>query len=246
MCLGDLAQALAMLPVSLDSLSVQFQRMASDGRPSSLARRMPARTRSTIRLRSSSAMAPMMTTMARPSGPPVSIVLRKLMNSMFSRFSSSSTSRKCRTERAIRSDAQTRTTSNWPRRASAHHLIESRPLGLSAGDPVGILVHDLIATLSSHLPQIEQLRLRMLIDGRYPHIESGALHARLLFFFGAAVFADVVLDELEQHDCHFEALGCGCGLKSVVKVDRNVQVHTFCSFWLSLDLTHLLSSEMSL
>ena len=45
------------------------------GRPSSLARRMPARTRSMIRLRSSSAIAPMMTTMARPSGPPVSICL---------------------------------------------------------------------------------------------------------------------------------------------------------------------------
>ena len=51
--------------------------------PSSLARLMPARTRSTIKLRSSSAMAPMMTTTARPSGPAVSICSRKLMNSMF-------------------------------------------------------------------------------------------------------------------------------------------------------------------
>jgi phospholipase C len=50
-------------------------------RPSSFARRIPARTRSTIRLRSSSAMPPMMTTMARPSGPPVSICSRKLTNS---------------------------------------------------------------------------------------------------------------------------------------------------------------------
>jgi hypothetical protein len=66
---------------------------------------MPARTRSTIRLRSSSAMAPMMTTMARPSGPPVSICSRKLTNSMFSRFSSSRTSRKWRVERAMRSQA---------------------------------------------------------------------------------------------------------------------------------------------
>src|ERR1035438_5759820 len=42
-------------------------------RPSRRARRMPARTLSTIRLCSSSAIAPMITTMARPSGPPVSI-----------------------------------------------------------------------------------------------------------------------------------------------------------------------------
>lgn len=66
-----------------------------------------------------------------------------------------------------------------------HHLIKSRPLGLGAGDPIGILVHDLIATLSSHLPEIEKLRLRVLIDGGHPHIDCSALHARLLFFFGA-------------------------------------------------------------
>ena len=37
--------------------------------PSNRARRIPARTRSMIRFRSSSAMAPMMMTTARPSGP---------------------------------------------------------------------------------------------------------------------------------------------------------------------------------
>ena len=31
MCLGDLTQALALLPVTLDSLPIQFQRTASDG-----------------------------------------------------------------------------------------------------------------------------------------------------------------------------------------------------------------------
>ena len=45
-------------------------------------RRMPARTRSMMRLRSSSARAPMMMTTARPSGPPVSRFSRKLTNSM--------------------------------------------------------------------------------------------------------------------------------------------------------------------
>ena len=42
-------------------------------RPSRRARLMPDLTRSTIKFRSSSAIAPMMTTMARPSGPPVAV-----------------------------------------------------------------------------------------------------------------------------------------------------------------------------
>jgi hypothetical protein len=61
---------------------------------SSFARRMPARTLSTMRFLSSSAMAP---TMARPSGPPVSMFSRKLTNSIPRWFSSSGTSKKCRT-----------------------------------------------------------------------------------------------------------------------------------------------------
>jgi hypothetical protein len=32
----------------------------------------------------------------------------------------------------------------------AHHLVKSRPLGLCPGDPIRILVHDLIATLDDH------------------------------------------------------------------------------------------------
>ena len=43
--------------------------------------------------------------------PPVSICSRNLMNSMVGRFSSSRTSRKCLVNRAVRSQAQTRTTS---------------------------------------------------------------------------------------------------------------------------------------
>jgi hypothetical protein len=46
-----------------------------------------------------------------------------------------------------------------------HHLIETWPLRFSARKPVGILIDDLVAALSSHLPQIDKLRFRMLIDG---------------------------------------------------------------------------------
>ena len=67
------------------------------------------------------------------------------------------------------------------------HLIEPRPLGLRAGDSICIFMDDLIAALRSHLAQVMQLAFGMLIDGRNPHVEPGALHARLLFcFFGAA------------------------------------------------------------
>jgi hypothetical protein len=99
---------------------------------------MPARTRSTIRLLSSSAIAPMMTTTARLRDPPVSICSRKLMNSMLSRISSSSTSRKCFTDLAIRSEAQTRTTSKTPRRAS--RIIASSP-GRRAFAPLIVSVY---------------------------------------------------------------------------------------------------------
>jgi hypothetical protein len=51
-------------------------------RPSNLARRIPALTRSTIKLRSSSAMAPTITTIARPNAPPVSIFSLRLINSI--------------------------------------------------------------------------------------------------------------------------------------------------------------------
>ena len=77
----DLSDALAAQTILLDGGTVQVSGVRPIRWPSSLARRMPARTRSMMRLRSNSAMAPMMTTMARPSGPPVSIFSRKLMNS---------------------------------------------------------------------------------------------------------------------------------------------------------------------
>jgi hypothetical protein len=90
-------------------------------RPSNFARLIPARTRSTIRLFSSSAIAPTITTIARPSRPPVSIFSRKLTNSMLRWLNSSSTSRKWRTLLATLSKAATRTMSKRCRRASANN-----------------------------------------------------------------------------------------------------------------------------
>ena len=64
------------------------------------------------------AMAEIITTIALPSVPPVSRFSRKLTNSIWSRPSSSNTSKKWRVERASRSEAQTTTTWKRPRRAS--------------------------------------------------------------------------------------------------------------------------------
>ena len=58
-----------------------------------------------------------------------------------------------------------------------HHLIEPRPLGLGSADPVGIFLDDLESALCGHQAQVEQLGLRMLIEGRYPHIKRRTLHA---------------------------------------------------------------------
>ena len=62
---GDLAKTLALLPVPMDPIVIEFERTASDGAAFELGSRM--RARSTIRMGSSSAIAPMITAMARPS-----------------------------------------------------------------------------------------------------------------------------------------------------------------------------------
>jgi hypothetical protein len=51
-----------------------------------------------------------------------------------------------------------------------HHGIESRPAGLRPGDPVGVLMDDLISALTGHLAEIEELGFGMLVKGRDPHI----------------------------------------------------------------------------
>jgi len=53
---------------------VEFERASTDVASFHLQRRMPARTRSTIRLRSSSAAAPTITKIALPSGPLLSML----------------------------------------------------------------------------------------------------------------------------------------------------------------------------
>ena len=161
---GDLTDALAALTVLLDGGVVQDQRSSADAMAFEPARRMPARTRSTIRLRSSSAIAPMMTTMARPSGPPVSMISRNETNSTsepvelvehFEEVPGGAGDAIARPDQ----DHIEPTAAGIP-----HHLIEPWPPGLDAADPVRVLLNDRIAALSGHLTQVVNLRLRVLID----------------------------------------------------------------------------------
>ena len=60
----------------------------------------------------------------------------------------------------------------------AHQLVEARPAGLHAGDPVRVLVDDLEAALANHLAKVEELSFRVLVDGGDSHVKAGALHGR--------------------------------------------------------------------
>jgi len=99
------------------------------GRPSVLplarALRRPARTRSTIRLRSSSATAPKTVKTIFPAGVDVSICSEKDTKSIPRALKVSKARSKCETERANRSNRQTQTTSKRRLCASAMRRLSS-------------------------------------------------------------------------------------------------------------------------
>ena len=66
----------------------------------------------------------------------------------------------------------------------AHQFVQPGAFGLRPGDPIGILLHDLVTALSSHLAEIMKLGLGMLIQARDPHIKDGTFHLRRPFGFG--------------------------------------------------------------
>ena len=52
----------------------------------------------------------------------------------------------------------------------SHHGVEPWPAGLRSGDHVGVLFDDQIAALLSHLMEVVELSLGVLIEGGDPHI----------------------------------------------------------------------------
>lgn len=119
----------------------------------------------------------MMVTMARPSGPLVSMFSRKLTNSTLRWLSSSKTSRKCLVDLASRSNAQTRTTSKRPWRASL--MMRSRA-GRSGPRPADAVIgkdfDDFKAALRGHRLEVQQLGFGVLVQGADVEIECRALH----------------------------------------------------------------------
>lgn len=59
-----------------------------------------------------------------------------------------------------------------------HQLIESWPAGFGPAELIPVLLHDLQAALTGHLPEIEELRFKVLVDGADPDINRGPFHNR--------------------------------------------------------------------
>ena len=57
-----------------------------------------------------------------------------------------------------------------------HHFIETRAPGFGTADLICILRDDLIIALGSHLLEIVELGLGVLVEGGHSQIEDGALH----------------------------------------------------------------------
>src|SRR6185312_5204358 len=58
----------------------------------------------------------------------------------------------------------------------AQEFIQTRAPGLGSRDPVGVLVDDGKTPLVCHRAEIMKLRLRVLIDSRYAHVQGHSLH----------------------------------------------------------------------
>ena len=68
----------------------------------------------------------------------------------------------------------------------------------------------------------------------------------MLLRSGGFVLANVSLDELQQYGGHIDALGRGCGLKSVVEINLDVDVHSLYTLsFLVLDRYYPLPLEMN-
>ena len=114
----------------------------------------------------------MITTMARPSGPPVSM------------FSRNDDELDVEMVQLVEHFEQVLHRASHAIEGPDHHdieaaaagveeqLVQSRTLRLGAGDAIGVLLRDLIATLRDQRTQVMKLGLGMLIEGRYAHIQG--------------------------------------------------------------------------
>jgi hypothetical protein len=61
-------------------------------------------------------------------------------------------------------------------------LIETGTPRFRAGNNIGVLVHDLVSALLRHLPEVEQLRFRMLVGGAYACVNGDSCRHFSSFF----------------------------------------------------------------
>ncbi len=151
--------------------------------PSARALRIPALTRSTIRLRSSSAMLPIRVMNIRPIGPLLSIASRADINSIPSSSSSSTMSRKFfgTPGNSVESCNQNHGELTSP--CVGHHSIQCRTACLTAGDsPVAVFTADFKASLRGQFSEVIKLSFSVLVrrthtcvNGCYPCMNHLAL-----------------------------------------------------------------------
>jgi hypothetical protein len=176
MRLGDLAQALAPSALLENSNTIDIKWPPADMPSLQPGAAHSCPHPSMMRFRSSSAIAPMMMTTARPSGPPVSRFSRKLTNSMLRWLSSSSTSRKWRTDRAIRSEAPDQEHLEVAAVRISKQIVKTRPASFRPRDSIGVLGNDLKTPLLGHRAEIIALSLRVLVDTGYAQIKGNSFH----------------------------------------------------------------------
>jgi len=154
MCFGDLAKALALLPISMDPIVVEFQRTTSDrtafelGPPHAGTNPLYDQAAFQFSDRSDDNYdGPSQRTAGidlLPEADELDVQSVQIIQNIEEVPSGACDPIACPDQDNIELAAA----------SIPHHLIKSRPLGLCPGDPIGVLVHDLIATLGSHLLQI--------------------------------------------------------------------------------------------
>lgn len=156
------------------------------GLPFALAFLSPARARSTIKLRSNSATAPKTVNTILPAGVAVSIVSLRETKWMLSEPNVSSTGSRCETERAIRSNFQTATTSKRRRCAATIKRSSSDRFSFVPEMPTSTYARRLPPTALDVLPKLARLHGGVLsvvrcayprVD-RNPHLASSGAASR--------------------------------------------------------------------
>ena len=151
-----------------------------------------------MRLRSNSAMAPMMTTMALPRGPaginifPKADELDIIMVEFVEHFEEVPGGAGDPIEGPDQDDLELAAA------GIGQQLIETRALCFRAADPVSVFVNDLETALRGQRAQIVHLGLRMLVQGGNAEVDGGPLQLAPGFLLRSnAILRYILMDKLQ-------------------------------------------------